>query len=90
MMPTLYRWNQGPLGSVWACGWWGGRDGDLLCIRPGICSDEEARTYLSPVGSHRAEAVLAFLLKNALALLDRNMRTARTWRGDRPSRGFRS
>lgn len=74
--PVLYRWDRGPLGrSRWSVGWWGGSEDDLLCIRPGIRDNAEAEIYLSPVCRHRAQALVAFCLKNALAFLDLNMRS---------------
>ena len=84
-LPVMYCWDKGPLGSVWAYGWWGGRDLDLLCIRPAIHDNDEARAYLSPVCSYRAEAVIAFFLKNALSVFDLNMRSLRTLARDRVS-----
>ena len=59
MEPTYWECG-GPDTFKYGYGYWTGPQNDLLYIKPGIDSNEEAEKYLSPICNTKKEAKRAF------------------------------
>ena len=74
-MPKFYCWdNPKPVGKRWAFGWLTGIDDDLICLYPNVDTRVMEHWTLSPVHPRRIVALLAFIAKRFLFLVDENMR----------------
>jgi len=71
--------NRHPCGWVhWAFGWKTGIDNDLICVFPNVKTRVLEHYALSPVCSNRLLALLAFIIKRLLFILDPDLRYRRT------------
>lgn len=74
MFPIFFKWSGGGIvKDSWALGWWTGPDEDLLCVRPNISSPVLAEITLSPTCSNRFYAIISFLMKRCLLVIDQNL-----------------
>lgn len=62
----------GPPSDEWVFGWLTGRDSDLVCVKPNLVDPYKAQMALSPASSNLLLAVMGFLLKSAVLVIDRN------------------
>lgn len=70
--------NRIPCGWVhWAFGWKTGIDDDLICVFPNITSRVQENYTLSPCCSNRPQALIAFLVKRLLFILDPDLQYRR-------------
>ncbi|MBA7698064.1 hypothetical protein ES703_106738 [subsurface metagenome] len=73
-MPKFHCWdNPKPVGKHWAFGWLTGIDNDLMCIYPSVTTRVMEHWTLSPVSHSPIMALLAFLTKRFLFLIDHNL-----------------
>lgn len=63
-----------PENTHWILGWMTGIDTDLVCVLPNVKTRALEHYALSPVCSNRAFALIAFLAKRLLLLIDENAR----------------
>ena len=73
--PGWFQWGGGGVPYRWSFGWWSGRDGDLICVKPRVKESDpcSANWVLSPVCRTRAAALLGFVLKYLVVCLDQNV-----------------
>ena len=77
-MAHFHLWdNPKPVGKSWAFGWRTGIDNDLICVFPDISSRVQEHYTLSPVCSHRLLALVAFIVKRLLFILDPDLQYRR-------------
>lgn len=76
----FHSWdNRIPCGWIhWAFGWKTGIDNDLICVFPNVNSRVQEHYTLSPVCSNRFLALIAFLIKRLLFVLDLDLQYRRT------------
>ena len=76
--PLFHCWdNPRPVGKHWAFGWKTGIDKDLICVFPGISSRVQEHYTLSPCCHSRLQALVAFLIKRLLFVLDPDLQYRR-------------
>jgi len=75
ILPKLYRWDGGQIiPNAYSFGYMTGRDHDLICVKPNLSDNIEAKIALSPVCSTRLLSISAYLLKRLLIQIDQNLR----------------
>lgn len=63
----------GPPQDRWACGWLTGPDSDLICVKRSIMATWQADLTLSPVCFNPLLAIMAYIMKRILIVLDHNV-----------------
>lgn len=73
-IPRFHCWdNPKPARKRWAFGWLTGIDSDLICIFPNVKTRVIEHYALSPIHSNRIIALIAFIAKRFLFLVDHNL-----------------